>query len=97
MNTEQENAFTAVNEAIKKATALNHFKRICPLRITCDASKSGLGAVLQQEEKGTWKPISFASRFLTELEFKVFDKRIRTTRHSMVSRIFQELRLWSPI
>ena len=69
-NTEQENAFTAVNEAIKKATTLNHFKRNCPLRIICDASKSGLGAVLQQEENGTWKPISFASRFLTELESK---------------------------
>ena len=66
---EQENAFVTVNEAIKKATTLNHFKRKCPLRIICDASKSGLGAVLQQEE-GTWKPISFASRFLTELESK---------------------------
>ena len=26
--------------------------------------------MLQQEENGTWKPISFASRFLTELESK---------------------------
>ena len=66
---EQENAFVTVNEAIKKATTLNHFKRKCPLRIICDASKSGLGAVLQQEE-GTWKAISFPSRFLTELESK---------------------------
>ena len=67
---EQEKAFVTVNEAIKKATTLNHFKRKCHLRIICDASKSGLGAVLQQQEEGTWKPISFASRFLTELESK---------------------------
>ena len=40
------------------------------VNIICDASKLGLGAVLQQEEEGTWKPISFASRFLTELESK---------------------------
>ena len=67
---EQERAFVTVNEAIKKATTLNHFKRNCPLRLICDASKSGLGAVLQQQEEGTWKPISFASRFLTKLESK---------------------------
>ena len=49
---------------------MNHFKRQCPLRIICYASKSGLGAVLQQEENNEWKPISFASRFLTELKSK---------------------------
>ena len=48
----------------------NHVKRNCPLRITCNASKAGLGTVLQQQENGEWKPISFASRFLTEVESK---------------------------
>ena len=65
---EQEKAFEQVNNEIKKVTALNHFKRTCPLRIICDDSKAGLGAVLQQEENGEWKPLSFASRFLPELE-----------------------------
>ena len=67
---EQEKAFEQVNNEIKKVTELNQFKRDCPLRIICDGSKSGLGAVLQQEENGEWKPLSFASRFLTELEAK---------------------------
>ena len=49
---------------------MNHFKRDCPLRIICDASKAGLGAVLQQEENGEWQPLSFASRFLTEVKSK---------------------------
>ena len=40
------------------------------MRIICDASKAGLGAVLQQDENGKWQPLSFASRFLTELESK---------------------------
>ena len=52
---EQEKAFEQVNNEIKKGTELNHFKRDCPLRIICDASKSGLGAVLQQEENGEWE------------------------------------------
>ena len=73
---EQEKAFEQVNNEIKKVTELNHFKRDCLLRIICDASKSGLGAVLQQEEKGEWKPLSFASRFLTELEAKYSIKEL---------------------
>ena len=60
---EQEKAFKQVNNEIKRVTMLNPFKRNCPLRIICDASKAGLGAVLQQEENGEWKPLSFASRF----------------------------------
>ena len=48
-----------------------HFKRDSPIRIICDASKKGLGAVLQQQQNNKeWKPIYFASRFLTEFETK---------------------------
>ena len=64
---EVQKAFKTVIEEIKKATMLKHFKRQCPLRIICE---SGLGAVLLQEENNEWKPISFASRFLTEWESK---------------------------
>ena len=81
---EQEKAFKTVNEEIKKATMLKYFKRQGP-RIICDASKSGLGAVLQQEENNEWKPISFASRFITELESILIHIRTRITRYSMVS------------
>ena len=49
---------------------LTHFKRNKPLRNKSDASKQGLRAVLQQCERNEWKPISYASRFLTELESK---------------------------
>ena len=40
------------------------------LRIICDASKEGLGAVLQQNEENNWKPIAYASRFSTDFEAK---------------------------
>ena len=67
---DHEKAFIRVNQEVKKVTELTHFKRNKPLRIICDASKQGLGAVLQQCEENKWKPISCASRFLSELESK---------------------------
>ena len=67
---EHKKAFKRVNDEVKKAAELTHFKRNKPLRIICDASKQGLGAVLQQCEENKWKPIAYASRFLYELECK---------------------------
>ena len=50
---------------------MTHFKKDKKLRIICDASKQGLGAVLQkQQHNQSWKPVSFASRFLTSFESK---------------------------
>ena len=37
-------------------------------KISTDASSYGLGAVLLQEEQGSWKPVAFASKALTETE-----------------------------
>ena len=56
-NNEHEKAFLKVNDEVRKVAELTHFKRNKPLRIICDASKNGLGAVLQQCEENTWKPI----------------------------------------
>ena len=67
---DHEKAFKEVNAKLKAITELNHFKRGVPLRIICDASRDGLGAVLQQQVENNWQPICFASRFLTPLESK---------------------------
>ena len=45
---EHEKAFMKVNSEVKRVAELTHFKRNKPLCIICDASKQGLGAVLQQ-------------------------------------------------
>ena len=68
---EHERAFKRVNQEVRKVTELTHFKRNKPLRIICDANKHGLDAVLQQCEENRWKPIAYASRFLSELESKL--------------------------
>ena len=68
-NAEQEKAFVKINDEIKEVVELSHFKRNQEIRIICDASKQGLGAVLQQSQNnGEWRPICFASRFLSNFE-----------------------------
>ena len=50
---------------------MSHFKRNQEIGIICNASKQGVGAVLQQSQaNGEWKPICFASRFSTDFEAK---------------------------
>ena len=49
----------------KKLAELAHFKRNNLLRIIREASKQGLGVVLQECEVNKWKPILYASRFST--------------------------------
>ena len=36
----------------------------------CDASHLGLGASIEQDHRGIWKPVAFASRFLNVAELK---------------------------
>ena len=56
---------------IKNVVELSHFKRNQEIRIICDASKNGLGAVIHQNQSDNeWKLICFASRFLTDFEAK---------------------------
>ena len=55
----------------KKTVELSHLKRNQENRISCDASKKGLGAIIQQSRSnGEWKPICFTSSFLTDFEAK---------------------------
>ena len=55
---ELEKAFLKVNQDVKKITELTHIKKDKKLRIICEASKHGLGAVLQQQQSNQeWKPV----------------------------------------
>ena len=68
-----DKAIQVINEKVKQVAEVGHFKRSSPIRIICDASKAGLGAVLQQIDENNeknWRPIHFASRILTPLESK---------------------------
>ena len=50
-SSDHEKAFERVNNLVKKMVEVTLFEKNCTLRIICDASKQGLGAVLQQNEK----------------------------------------------
>ncbi|XP_030853177.1 uncharacterized protein K02A2.6-like [Strongylocentrotus purpuratus] len=61
---EHERAMSRVKESLTRAPVLAYYSPDLPLTIQCDASKSGLGAVLLQ--KG--QPLSYVSRALTATE-----------------------------
>ena len=70
-NNDLDTAIVRINEEFKNVIELSHFKRNQELRKSCDASKQGLGAVLQQSQNNDeWKQICIASRFSTDFEAK---------------------------
>ena len=60
----QEDAFTKVKNIFSAAPVLTFYDVKKPVVISCDASQSGLGALLLQEGK----PVAYASRALTSAE-----------------------------
>ena len=66
--TEHENCFQEIKTRIANATANSHYNPQLETRVKCDASRSGLGAALEQLTVDGWKPIAFASRFLNSCE-----------------------------
>ena len=67
---ECQNAFENLKKQVSNIVELRHFDIHKDIRIVCDASHNGLGAVLEQLGPEGWRPISFASRYLNEAEKK---------------------------
>ncbi len=61
--TEHDVALHHLKLAVGKIAKNSHFNARAETRVTCDASKSGLGAVSEQKQQAIWTPIAFASRF----------------------------------
>ena len=60
--------FNLIKEKIANSTENSHYKPKLDVRVKCDASRSGLGAALEQNTPEGLKPIAFASRFLNSTE-----------------------------
>jgi len=56
--------FEKIKKVLTEQPVLQFFNVKKPILVSCDASKSGLGAVLMQDNK----PVAFASRALTDTE-----------------------------
>ena len=66
---QQERAFTQSKELLMSSQLLVHFNPSLEIRLACDASAYGIGAVLSHRmPDGSEKPVAFASRTLTNAE-----------------------------
>ena len=66
---EQQTAFEELKCLITQAETLGYIRVDCRTRrIVADASPVGLGAVLAQEQGGTWRAVLYAPRSLTDVE-----------------------------
>ena len=62
-------AFRKAKESLTSSHVLMHYDLRIPAKVTCDASPTGLGAVLSPIlPSGTTIPVAFASRTLTKAE-----------------------------
>jgi len=65
---EHEEEWKQLNDFLTTEPVLKYFDSARRTKISSDASKKGLGAVLLQEHDGVWKPVAYASRVLTTAE-----------------------------
>lgn len=60
--------FDKLKELISKAPVLRFYDERRNTKISADASKAGIGAVLLQQYGARWRPVAYASRALTTTE-----------------------------
>lgn len=73
---EQQHSFNEVKRMLTESPVLKFYDPNLPIKVSTDACKDGLGAVLLQLHEGLWKPVAYASRSLTDAE----------TRYAMIEK-----------
>ena len=61
-------ALDQIKKLLTESPTLKYYDPELPTRISVDASKFGLGAVLLQKHGDTWAPVAYASRSLSKSE-----------------------------
>ena len=78
-----------MKKELQKNTQTKNFKKNQPMRITCNASREGLLAVLEQLAEEGWQATHFASRFLTRFKQKCSKNELE---HYVVVWAFENFR-----
>jgi hypothetical protein len=65
---EHESAWNDLRTALTTEPVLKFYDPKKPTKISADASQSGLGAVLLQQDEDGWAPVAYASKAMTEAE-----------------------------
>lgn len=66
--TKHEQEWKELKRTVTTEPVLTYFDPTKPTKISTDASKDGLGAVLLQKNEEKWQPVAYASRSMTETE-----------------------------
>lgn len=71
-------AFNKCKESLAAAAQLAHQSTSEELSLACDASDTGIGAVLQQLKDGVWRPLGFFSKSLTPTQknYSTYDREL---------------------
>lgn len=74
-----EEAFEKSKELLANATLLSHPLENATLALQCDASDTAMGAVLQQFDQGTWRPLGFYSKKFTNTQkgYSTYDRELQ--------------------
>ena len=85
--------FERCKSLLTSEAVLVHYNSTTPLKLTCDASQHGLGAVLSYVLDGVEHPVAFASRTLnhTDVNYGQIEKRSISIRGQETSQIL----VWS--
>lgn len=103
---ETEAAFEKCKQDICQAMLLAHPSPDADLALACDASNTAIGAVLQQRDGDTWRPLGFFSKALSKPQqsYSAYDRElvaihraIRHFRSSIEGRTFHILTDHKPL
>lgn len=87
--TEAVNAFELTKKALVDATLLSHPSFDAETRLVTDASDFSMGAALEQNIDGSWKPLAFFSRKFssTQVKYSTYDRELTAVYESI--RVFK--------
>ncbi|XP_066969141.1 uncharacterized protein [Macrobrachium rosenbergii] len=90
-NSSHNEAFSKIKKLIVEAPCLKYFDSNCNVSLLCDASMSGLGALLMQNGH----PVAYASKSLTETEQRYAQIEKEIDRKAISQTTYEELCHWS--